>query len=138
MNIAVRYHSRTGNTKKVALAIAEEAGVTAQDLSAPLDEKADVLFLGSAIYAAGIDSAVKRFIQENKDKIGIIYNLSTTALLKSTYKKVKKAATKSGVAIAGQEFYCRGRFKGAHKDRPNDDDLKNAKIFAREALQNHE
>ena len=137
MKVEVRYHSRTGNTKKVALAIAEEAGVTAQDLSAPLTEKADVLFLGSAIYAAGIDGAVKRFIQENKDKIGVIYNFSTTALLKSTYKRVKKAAAKNGVALAEAEFYCRGRFKGAHKDRPNEEDLNNARAFAREALKNN-
>lgn len=52
----------------------------------------DVLFLGSAVYAAGVDPAVKDFISANKEKIGAIVNLSTAALLPSTYKQVKKFA----------------------------------------------
>lgn len=136
MNIAVRYHSRTGNTKKLAEAIAEEIGVNAEDLSSPLTEKVDILFLGSAVYAAGVDKAVKSFIKENKDKIGIIYNFSTAALLASTYKQVKKLADGCQVKLAEEEYHCRGRFKAFHKDRPNEEDLVNARNFAKEVLKN--
>ncbi len=37
MNIQVRYYSRTGNTKKIADAIAKEAGVKAKTIDAPVN-----------------------------------------------------------------------------------------------------
>ena len=129
--VAVRYYSRTGNTQKVARAIAEELGLEAEDLSSPLLEKVDVLFLGSAVYAAGVDGKVKTFLEENRDKIGIIYNFSTAALLPSTYKQVKKIAQKLNIPIASEEFHCRGRFKFLRKDSPNETDLQNARNFAK-------
>ena len=72
MNIAVRYYSRSGNTKKLAEAAAKAAGVDAQDVSAPLSEKADILLLGCSYYAFDVDEAVKRFIADNKENIGKI------------------------------------------------------------------
>ena len=134
MNIALRYYSRTGNTKKIACAIAEELGLSAEDLSAPLSEKVDILFLGSAVYAAGVDKSVKNFIKNNKEKIGIIYNFSTTAILTSTYNQIKKVAESCGVAIAEKEFHCRGKFAVLHGSHPNDDDLQSARKFAREVI----
>lgn len=129
--VAVRYHSRTGNTKKVAEAIAEELTVEAQDLSTPLAEKVDVFLLGSAVYAGGVDGAVKSFLKENANKIGIIYNFSTSASGASTHKKIKKLAGKLGIAVADEEFRCRGKFFSMLKDRPNEADLQNAKAFAK-------
>ena len=46
MNIAVRYYTRSGNTKKLADAVAQTASVESKDIACPLDEKADILFLG--------------------------------------------------------------------------------------------
>ncbi|MDR3138316.1 MAG: hypothetical protein LBT95_01445 [Treponema sp.] len=42
MKIAVRYHSRSGNTKKIAEAIAEAAGADAADCGRPVTEAADL------------------------------------------------------------------------------------------------
>lgn len=131
MSIAVRYFTRTGNTKKLADAIAEALGVKAEDLSAPLNDKADILFLGSSVYAAGVDPAVKSFIKENAENIGCIVNFSTAALIRSTYNQVKKAAVDFGIKIADEEFHCRGSFAMAHRGRPNEDDLKAAADFAK-------
>ena len=135
MMVAVRYHSRTGNTEKLANAIADELGVKAENLSVPLPEKTVILFLGSAVYAAGVDDEVKRFLKENKDKIGILYNFSTAAILSSTYKQVKKLASENGISVSRKEFHCRGKFKFLHGSRPNEEDLQNAKKFARGILQ---
>lgn len=131
MKVAVRYCSRTGNTKKLAEAIASAVGVEAKDVSVPLEEKIDILFLGSAVYAAGIDDAVKTFVRENKDRIGEIYNFSTAAVVRSTYKQVQKLAESCGVKMASREFYCRGAFTVMHRGRPNAEDLKNAADFAK-------
>lgn len=130
MNIAVRYYTRSGNTQKLANAIAEAVNIEAKDVAAPLTGKVDVLFLGSSVYAGGVDDAVKQFISDNKANIGKIYNFSTAALVSSTYKQVKKLAEENGIAMADEEFHCRGAFSIMHRNRPNEEDLKKAKDFA--------
>ena len=62
MNIQVRYLSKSGNTKKVAEAIAEEVGIIAQSITEKDSKDIDILFLGGAIYWAGVDSELKKFI----------------------------------------------------------------------------
>ena len=64
MIIAVRYFSRTGNTKAVAEAIAKEAGVSAVSVDSPdaaIKQPIDVLFIGGALYAYGIDNHLKDY-----------------------------------------------------------------------------
>ena len=134
MKIAVRYYTRSGNTKKLAEAIADAVGAEALDVSVPLTEKTDILFLGSAVYAAGIDPAVKDFMKANGDQIGKIVNFSTAALLSSTYQQVKKCAEEYGISMAEEEFHCRGSFSLLHKGRPNEQDLAQAADFAKKYL----
>ncbi len=52
-------------------------------------------------------------------------------MLNSTYKKVKAEADKIGIPMLEKEFHCKGEFKGIHKGRPNDDDIKAAAEFAK-------
>ena len=131
MKVAVRYYTRSGNTKKLAEAIAKAVQTEALDVSAPLKEKVDVLFLGSSMYAGGVDEEIKRFLKENKAMIGKIYNFSTAAVASSTYKQVQKLADENGIAMAKEEFHCRGSFTIMHRGRPNAQDLENAAAFAR-------
>ncbi|MBR0136206.1 MAG: hypothetical protein IJM18_08390 [Clostridia bacterium] len=53
MNVAVRYYSKLGNTKRIAEAIAKGAGVTAVSITeeTALDKPVDLLFIGGAPYA---------------------------------------------------------------------------------------
>lgn len=134
MKIAIRYYTKTGNTRKLALAIAEVIGVEAYDLSKPLDEFVDVLFWGSAVYAFSIDEEIKMFLKENADKIGQIANFSNACMVKSTYKMVKKVAEPLNIKMMEEEFYCKGRFKIFNKNRPNEDDLNNVKEFAKKII----
>lgn len=55
----------------------------------------------------------------------------SAAMLNSTWKKVKAEADKNGIPMDEREFHCRGEFKGVHKGRPNDEDLKAAAAFAK-------
>lgn len=130
MKIAVRYYTRSGNTKKLAEAIAEAVGVEAKDVGTPLEEKVDLLFLGSSVYAADVDDAVKAFLEKNAANIEKIANFSTAAIARSTYKQVKKLADQQGIAMAEEEFYCRGSFAVFHRNRPDAEDLKKAAEFA--------
>jgi len=129
MNIAVRYYTRSGNTKKLADAAAKAASVSAQDISIPLAEKVDILLLGCSYYAFDVDEAVKKFIIDNKENIGKIVCFGTSAMMKSMKKPVRKVADTVGVAVADEEFHCRGQFGKIHKGRPNNDDIKALTAF---------
>ncbi len=132
MTYAVRYYTKTGNTKRLAEAMARELGVEALPISAPVEEKVDLLFLGNSYYAFNIDPEVKEFIKSlDKEKVGQIVNFGSAAMLNSTYKKVKAEADKVGIPMMEKEFHCKGEFKGIHKGRPNAEDVQAAAAFAK-------
>ena len=135
MKITVRYYTKTGNTKRLAEAVAKAAGVEAFPISTPVTEQVDVLFLGNSYYAFSIDPEVRDFIRTlDKDKVGKIVNFGSAAMLNSTWKKVKAEADKAGIPMEAREFHCKGEFKGLHKGRPNAEDLEAAAAFAREIV----
>ena len=132
MKYAVRYYTKTGNTKKLADAMAGVLGVQAFPITTPITEPVDILFLGNSYYAFSIDPEVRKFVASlDKKLVGKIVNFGSAAMLNSTYKKVKVEADKVGIPMDQKEFHCKGEFKGIHKGRPNDDDLKAAALFAR-------
>ena len=131
MKIAVRFYTRSGNTEKLAKAIAEAVGVQAASVATTLSEKADVLFLGCSYYACDVDEAVKSFILENRENIGKIVCFGTSAMMKSTHKPMKKVCDEAGVKLSEEEFHCRGSFGPLHKGRPDVRDLKKAAEFAK-------
>jgi len=131
MKIAVRYYTKTGNTKRLAEAVAAAAGVEALPISTPVEEHTDILFLGNSYYAFNIDPEVRNFIRSlDKSKVGKIVNFGSAAMMNSTWKKVKAEADKAGIPMDEREFHCKGEFKGVHKGRPNEADLKAAADFA--------
>ena len=134
MKYAVRFYTRSGNTKKLADAVAKVVSVEAKDVTVPLDEKIDILFLGCSYYAFDVDEAVKKFIVANKDNIGKIVCFGTSAMMKSMKKPVSKVADTVGVAVAHEEFHCRGQFGQIHKDRPNAADLEEVSAFAKKII----
>ena len=135
MKAAVRYYTKTGNTKKLAEAIAGALGVQALPISEPVTETVDMLFLGNSYYAFTIDPEVRAFIRSlDKNRIGRIVNFGSAAMLNSTYKKVKAEADKAGIPMDEREFHCKGEFKGIHKGRPDREDLAAAAAFAKSML----
>ena len=136
MKIAVRYYTKTGNTKRLAEAVAEAVGAEALPLGAPIEEPVDILFLGNSYYAFSIDPEVRDFVRSlNGSRVGRIVNFGSAAMLNSTYKKVKAEADKVGVPMDEREFHCKGEFKGVHKGRPNEEDLKAAAAFAKSIVE---
>ena len=132
MKFAVRFYTKTGNTKRLAEAIPKELGVEALPISVPVTEKGDIFFLANSYYAFNIDPEVRNFVASlSKDKVGKIVNFGSAALLNSTYKKVKAEADKVGVPMDEKEFHCKGEFKGLHKGRPNEDDIMAAVEFVK-------
>lgn len=136
MKYAVRYYTKTGNTKKLADAIAGVLGIKALPITTPITEPVDILFLGNSYYAFSIDPEVRKFVSSlDKKLVGKIVNFGSAAMLNSTYKKVKAEADKVGIPMDQKDFHCKGEFKGIHKDRPNEDDLKAAALFAKKFME---
>lgn len=134
MNIAVRYYTRSGNTKKLADAVAQAVSVESKDITEALTEKVDILFLGCSYYAFDVDEAVKQFIVVNKEHIGKIVCFGTSAMMKSMKKPVAKVADAVGVVVSEEEFHCRGSFGPMHKGRPNAKDLEEISAFAKNII----
>ena len=135
MKVAIRYYTQTGNTKKLAQAIAGELNLEAKPVSEPLEEKTDVLFLCNSVYWAGIDKRVKQFVKDNADKIGTLVNVSTAVLIASTYSQMKSVAAENGVALSDEEFHCKGKLAALHAGHPSEADLNAVREFARRIAQ---
>ena len=133
MKKAVRYYTRSGNTKKLAEAIAAALGEEALDLTVPLAEKVDLLFLGNSPYGFRPDPAVGQFLTENASMIGAIANFGSSASLRSTMKTIQSIAEQNSIALLKEEFICPGSFLFLHKGHPDETDLENAAAFAKKA-----
>jgi flavodoxin len=136
MTIKVFYCSKTGNTKKVAEAMAHELGCEAESiLSNSTPVSADLLFLGAAVYATynhEINPAVVKFIERlDPEKIGKVV-LFCTGFANTAVGIMKNHLVKKGIPVAENSFYCKGKlfifFNFGHPDKA---DFENAKRFAK-------
>ena len=136
MTIAVRYYTKTGNTKRLAEAVAEAVGVEALPISTPITEPVDILFLGNSYYAFTIDPEVRSFVSSlDRNKVKKIVNFGSAAMMNSTWKKIKAVADKVGIPMDEREFHCKGEFKGIHKGKPDETDLNAAAEFAKKIVE---
>ncbi|MCR5481438.1 MAG: flavodoxin [Clostridia bacterium] len=130
MNIAVRYYSRTGNTKAVAEAIAKAADVSAVSVDQPdavISEPVDVLFIGGALYAYGIDGNLKDYLRLlDKEKVKKAVVFSTSWISKHSLDLIKKGLAENGIQTEAETFYVRSR--------PNESQLKAAEAFAKKFI----
>lgn len=130
MNIAVRYYSRSGNTKALADAMARAAGVPAISVDAPeakLDEPVDVLFIGGALYAYGLDSHLKEYLKTLKrEDAGKAVIFSTSWISKHSLDLLRKGLEEAGIPVEAETFYV--------KSKPSEEQLKQAEAFAEKYL----
>lgn len=127
MSAAVRYYSRSGNTRAVAEAIANAAGVPAISVDtagAAVSEPVDVLFVGGALYAYGLDKNLKNYLKTLKKgdaKKAVVF--STSSISKHSLDLIRKGLADAGIPVAEETFYV--------KSKPNPQQLKEAGEFAK-------
>lgn len=137
MNIEVRYYSKSGNTKKIAEAIAKQSGVSAKSICEPVQGQADVLFLGTGIYGFDIAPELKEYIRTlNPANIKTVVVFSTASIVKSAYEKTKKHLQAVGLNVSQIEYHCPGHYMFLSTGRPNDDDIKKAEQFTKSIIDN--
>ena len=127
MKIAVRYCSKTGNTKAVAEAIARAVNVEAVSVEkseAQITEPVDVLFIGGALYAYGLDKRLKDYLKNlKKDSIKKAVVFSTSWISKHSVDLIKKGLSDNGIPVESEYFYV--------KNRPTEAQEKEAEFFAK-------
>ena len=128
--VAVRYYSKSGNTKLLAEAIGKGAGVipiSVDEDSAKITEDIDVLFIGGALYAYGLDKVMNDYlsgIDGNKVKKAVVF--STSWISKHSIDLIKKALKEKGIEVADETCYVR--------NKPNDKQLAEAEAFAKKFI----
>jgi flavodoxin len=135
-DIVVLVDSRGGNTRKLAEAIASELGITVGDISAPLPGDAKTLFLGSGTYGGKPGEAMQKCISSQDFSGRRVALFGTSGKREGAQKMIDAMAEelgKKGAVILGN-YHCRGKFLFTNPGHPDQEDLENAKKFAKEML----
>jgi flavodoxin len=130
----VIYYSLTGNTKKVADAIATELDVVAESVNTK-DKLAEdsVVFLGAGLYGPLRVWGLRQFIDRNSldGRKVALFGTSGEGRGKEV-GALEEAVAAKGADIVGK-FHCKGEFLFlVNRNRPASEDLENARIFARQ------
>ena len=134
MKVQIIYFSRKGSTKKIADAIASEFDVNAEDVKTSKLNKDSFIFLGSGCYGGKPGKHMKKFIENND------FNSRNVALFGTSGGGVGKETDametllKNKDAFVKGKFFCRGKLWFINKDKPSNNDLDNAKKFARNMI----
>ena len=135
MTIRVMYHSATGNTKKVAEALARGAACRAEPVNRSLGPiEADLLFLGGAVYAThdhDLAPALKTFISTltpSKVKKVVLFR---SGFADTAIPIMRGLLSAKGIEVEGEHFGCPGRFLFFNRGHPDRADLAAAENFGK-------
>ena len=109
MTKAVRYYSRLGNTKTIAEAIAEGAGVKAVSVTdePELSQRVDVLYLGGAPYANIMAPELKAYAEKlESSKVGKVVLFTTSNWSRRTVLALKTMLKAKNIRVSDEYFYA--------------------------------
>ncbi len=139
MNVKVVYHSETGNTKKIALAIADDLGIPAEEITDEIKiENVDVLFVGGFLKAFTLVKPVKKLLKsiDSPAMAKCIAVFSTSASGKGILKYAKKYIKNDGIIVCDEDFKCLGAYMKSNAGHPDVKDCEAAKAFAQKTAKN--
>ncbi len=133
---AIVYYSKTGNTKKLALAIGQATNADVHTTEDSSNEYVDVLFIGASVYKFGVDKSIVEYIKNlDASKVGSVAIFSTSCHLQMAYPKISELLKVKGIKVFEDNFHCAGQFFMLNKNRPNEVDIENVKNFAKKILE---
>lgn len=134
------YASRTGNTRKVAEAIADELGVRAVDIREEEPEigEVDLLVVGDGVYGWRPSREMVEFLSRLTSLKGVkVVLFGTYGAWPAQLPYLRRILEGKGAEVIGT-FSCPGEdrlFLGLlRRGRPNEGDLERARVFIRERL----
>lgn len=140
MNIRVIYHSsQSGNTEKLAKAIAEVLDVKAERIgkdNISFFQPVDLLFVGDGIYWAKPHKITRKFFKELDP--APIRNAAVFATYGNQFKigdDLRKLLQDKGINVVGDPFTCKGASVGTkNQGHPDETDLQNVRAFAQKIV----
>lgn len=109
MKVAIRYFSKLGHTKDIALAMGEELNVEAISIidEPNLINDVDILFLGGAPYANVMDEKLRTYAKNlDKSKVNRVVLFTTSNWSRRTVRSLKKILTNKGISVDDDYFYA--------------------------------
>lgn len=137
MRTKVMYYTKSGNTQKVAEAIAEAANTNAELLPpAYMPDRVDLLFIGAGTYMGNAPRKVRDFIKIlNPAKIKNVAVFATCGGEDKAIIKMKELLKAQGMNVVDETFLCKGKTFGFFfRKHPNAQDLENARNFAKDVI----
>lgn len=121
MSCAVRYYSRSGKTKAVAEGIARALGIEAISVDAAgsqISQPVDVLFVGGALYAYGLDSHLNAWLEAlDGSQVSKAVLFSTSWLSKHALDLMRSKLEAKGVAVDKDVLYLKSGAVAASSDK---------------------
>ena len=134
----VIYYSLTGSTRKLAEAIADELGVSAEEAKTKAGlAEGSLVFLGAGKYGPRRGWGLKQFIESNdfRGRKVALFGTSGNGAGQEVEALEELVVTQGGEVVG--TFFCAGQFLLLiNRNHPNSKDLEDARSFARE-LTNH-
>lgn len=137
MNFKVVYHSKTGNTKKIAGSISKAAGTIAETIPEKIFIKpVDMLFIGDGIYAGKADIKTENFIKTlNGDIVKNAAVFGTYGGQNKAIIRMKELLKKQGINVMEETFGCKGKcWMFFNRKHPDAQELKAAHEFTKRIL----
>lgn len=109
MRIAVRYYSKSGNTKKIAEAIADGCGTQAVSIveEPELQSSVDILFLGGAPYANIMAPQLREYANHlSADQVNKVVLFTTSNWSHRTVYALQKILSEKGIEVEEEHFYA--------------------------------
>lgn len=134
MKFQVIYFSRSGNTKKVAEAIASELAVNSEDVKNAKLSESGIILLGTGNYGGKPGKAMKEFIDANSFESREVALFGTSGGGEGNEVREMESLLTSKGATIKETFYCKGQFLIFSRGHPSDEDLTEARIFAQDCV----
>jgi len=138
MKIEVVYSTRTGDTEKLAEAIAREVGTTAKRASEfRSHDKVDLLFVGSGLYGWNVDPVARKLVHSldsaTVKRVAVFGTASSFAGNRRVTVQLQQLLRRRGFAASDAAYSCKARMWFLNRGRPDGEDLKRAAEFAHAA-----
>jgi len=134
MKYQVIFFSRKGSTKKVADAIASELSVNAEDVKTAKLKNDTFIFLGSGCYGGKPGKHMTKFIENNVLKSRNVALFGTSGGGEGKETESMENMLKEKNANVKARYFCKGKAWFINKDKPSNQDLDDAKKFAKNMI----
>lgn len=137
MKCRIIYFTKTGHSKEIAEAIAQEFKLQAEDIKTnPVMKDVDLLFIVGGIYGGKSDPAMLGYIKNIDGRM-----VQKAALITSCASKrkkqdmIRKLLESNQIAVVADEYICRGSFLLIGLGHPNKSDLSQAIAYAKKVVE---